>query len=109
MAGKDLEKFIERYPTYIEALEMLEDKDQRIAELEQELAELKEKMQEEISRREIYFISWLGNKVCKGYVIGYNEEDKFIIICGEDMISTNEIFTYEQEAQAKLQELRGGE
>lgn len=41
--GKDLEKFIERYPTYIEALEMLEDKDQRIAELEQELAELKEK------------------------------------------------------------------
>ena len=35
MAGKDLEKFIERYPTYIEALEMLEDKDQRIAELEQ--------------------------------------------------------------------------
>ena len=43
MAGKDLEKFIERYPTYIEALEMLEDKDQRIAELEQELTELKEK------------------------------------------------------------------
>ena len=42
MAGKDLEKFIERYPTYIEALEMLEDKDQRIAELEQELAKYKE-------------------------------------------------------------------
>ena len=42
MAGKDLEKFIERYPTYIEALEMLEQKDQHIAELEQELAELKE-------------------------------------------------------------------
>ena len=41
--GEDLEKFIEKYPTYIEALEMLEDKDQRIAELEQELAELKEK------------------------------------------------------------------
>lgn len=35
MTGKDLEKFIERYPTYIEALEMLEQKDQRIAELEQ--------------------------------------------------------------------------
>lgn len=43
MAGKDLEKFIERYPTYIEALEMLEDKDQRIAELEQKLA-IKDKM-----------------------------------------------------------------
>ena len=40
---QDLEKFVERYPTYIEALEMLEQKDQRIAELEQELAELKEK------------------------------------------------------------------
>lgn len=86
-----------------------DEKCRTIKELNKELAELKEKMQEEISRREIYFISWLGNKVCKGYVIGYNEEDKFIIICGEDMISTNEIFTYEQEAQAKLQELRGGE
>ena len=42
MAGKDLEKFIERYPTYIEALEMLEQKDQRIAELEQELAKYKD-------------------------------------------------------------------
>ena len=42
--GEDLEKFIEKYPTYIEALEMLEQKDQRIAELEQELAELKEKV-----------------------------------------------------------------
>lgn len=93
----------------VELQKQLEKKQNEIAELEQELTELKEKMQEEISRREIYFISWLGNKVCKGYVIGYNEEDKFIIICGEDMISTNEIFTYEQEAQAKLQELRGGE
>ena len=34
MAGKDLEKFVEKYPTYIEALEILEQKDQRIAELE---------------------------------------------------------------------------
>lgn len=42
MAGKDLEKFIEKYPTYIEALEMLEQKAQRIAELEQELANYKE-------------------------------------------------------------------
>ena len=41
--GEDLEKFIEKYPTYIEALEMIEQKDQRIAELEKELAELKEK------------------------------------------------------------------
>ena len=44
MAGKDLEKFIEKYPTYIEALEMLEDKDQRIAELEQELNKANEKL-----------------------------------------------------------------
>lgn len=59
MAGKDLEKFIERYPTYIEALEMLEDKDQRIAELEQdlefttktanELIEIKHKLEQELA------------------------------------------------------------
>ena len=59
MAGKDLEKFIERYPTYIEALEMLEDKDQRIAELEQdlefttktanELIEIKHKLEQEFA------------------------------------------------------------
>ena len=84
-------------------------KDQRIAELEQELAELKERMQEEINRREIYFISFLNNQVCKGYVIGYDEENKFVIICGEDMISANEIFTYEHEAQEKLKEIQGNE
>lgn len=59
MAGKDLEKFIEKYPTYIEALEMLEDKDQRIAELEQdlefttktanELIEIKHKLEQELA------------------------------------------------------------
>ena len=59
MAGKDLEKFIERYPTYIEALEMLEQKDQRIAELEQdlkfttktanELIEIKHKLEQELA------------------------------------------------------------
>ena len=51
MAGKDLEKFIERYPTYIEALEMLEDKDQRITELEQQIAELKSKYEDCVKER----------------------------------------------------------
>lgn len=46
MAVKDLEKFIERYPTYIEALEMLEQKDQRIAELEKQLDQLKQQLVE---------------------------------------------------------------
>lgn len=56
---QDLEKFVERYPTYIEALEMLEQKDQRIAELEKdlefttktanELIEIKHKLEQELA------------------------------------------------------------
>ena len=42
--GEDLEKFIEKYPTYIEALDMLKQKDQRIAELEEENTKLKEQV-----------------------------------------------------------------
>ena len=57
MAGKDLEKFIERYPTYIEALEMLETKDQRIAELEQELAEYKE-LQDRLGLENVDEFEW---------------------------------------------------
>ena len=57
MAGKDLEKFIERYPTYIEALEILEQKDQRIAELEQELAKYKE-LQDRLGLKNVDEFEW---------------------------------------------------
>ena len=55
--GEDLEKFIEKYPTYIEALEMLEDKDQRIAELEQELAKYKD-LQDRLGLENVDEFEW---------------------------------------------------
>lgn len=121
MAGKDLEKFIERYPTYIEALEMLEDKDQRIAELEQELAELKEKA---IARpkfehfEECWYIE--NNPYCDNELQVFNGK-VMEIICAYDedwlyeyrfdtscrYIEENNIFATEREAQEKLKELKG--
>lgn len=55
--GEDLEKFIERYPTYIEALEMLEQKDQQIAELEKELAGYKE-LQDQLGLKNVDEFEW---------------------------------------------------
>lgn len=117
MAEKDLEKFIERYPTYIEALEMLEDKDQRIAELEQELAELKEKA--------IVPKFKIGQEVWAISAYRLNCVDWFIITeigyCADYGLfyKTNmginlyeyyyKIFATEQEAQEKLKEIQGNE
>lgn len=83
MAGKDLEKFIERYPTYIEALEMLEDKDQRIAELEQELAELKE----------------MSNLIWIDLFHLNNDNNEW----------TKSLNKYKEDAQEKLKEIQGNE
>ena len=55
--GEDLEKFIEKYPTYIEALEILEQKDQRIAELEQELAKYKD-LQDRLGLENVDEFEW---------------------------------------------------
>lgn len=73
--GEDLEKFTERYPTYIEALEMLEQKDQRIAELEKdlefttktanELIEIKHKLEQELNSK---------NMLCENYNCGLNKK-----------------------------------
>lgn len=123
MAGKDLEKFIEKYPTYIDALEMLEQKDQRIAELKKELAELKEKA---IARpkfehfEEYWYIE--NNPYCDNELQVFNGK-VMEIICAYDedwlyeyrfdtscrYIEENMIFTTFEEAEKKLQELRGGE
>lgn len=127
MAGKDLEKFIERYPTYIEALEMLEDKDQRIAELEQELAELKEKaiVPKYLLGQEVYTI--YNGKIITGriYEIQTNAvlHDKENLITylvdfyskyeddeqDNDYFEEKDLFATEQEAQDKLKEIQGNE
>lgn len=118
MAGKDLEKFVEKYPTYIEALEMLEQKDQHIAELEQELAELKEKaiVPKFKIGQEVYsvFINrkyMESNEVCNLEIthimrsksgIFYQDNNKNAYWFNE-----KNTFLTEQEAQAKLKEIQG--
>lgn len=127
MAGKDLEKFIERYPTYIEALEMLEDKDKRIAELEQELAELKEKaiVPKYLLGQEVYTI--YNGQIITGriYEIQTNTvlHDKENLITylvdfyskyeddeqDNDYFEEEDLFATEQEAQEKLKEVQRDE
>ena len=123
--GEDLEKFTERYPTYIEALEMLEDKDQRIAELEQELAGLKEKAivprfrigqevfvvdnecqitqgaVDVILTRQDVFEKWCKYSIDLG--LEYEDDIRFVYKDEE------EIFATKEEAQAKLKEIQGNE
>ena len=124
MAGKDLEKFIERYPTYIEALEMLEQKDQRIAELEQELAELKEKaiVPKFKIGQEVWFVKYF-NAGCYEFAYGKVIEIKITEYdgifyemeyrnnCEIDFRSRNEkyVFDTKEEAQDKLKEIQGNE
>ena len=132
--GEDLEKFVERYPTYIEALEMLENKDQRIAELEQdlefttktanELIEIKHKLEQELAELKekaivpkfspgqiVYFANIVEGTVNKFNYIG---EDKYNYVVedktGEVFIRMKErTFATEQEAQDKLKEIQGNE
>ena len=132
--GEDLEKFVERYPTYIEALEMLENKDQRIAELEQdlefttktanELIEIKHKLEQELAELKekaivpkfssgqiVYFANIVEGTVNKFNYIG---EDKYNYVVedktGEVFIRMKErTFATEQEAQVKLKEIQENE
>ena len=115
MAGKDLEKFIERYPTYIEALEMLEDKDQRIAELEQELAELKEKaIVPRFKYKDYVYAVYSDRDIFKGQIDIFDYYTKEYLVffsedIGNDWFSENSLFATEQEAIEKLKEINGNE
>ena len=121
--GEDLEKFTERYPTYIEALEMLEQKDQRIAELEQELAGLKENAIVPRFRigQEVFVVDNecqitqgavdviltgqdVFEKWCKYSIdLGLEYEDDIRFVYKDE----EEIFATKEEAQDKLKEIQG--
>lgn len=99
-------------------LNIIKDKDQRIAELEQELAKLKEmaivpkfKVGQEIWC--IQYMAIFKFKINKVEIHRGEEETENRIIYGnwEDMIYQIEenCFTTEQEAQAKLKEIQGNE
>ena len=113
MEGKDLEKFVERYPTYIEALELLEEKGKRIAELEQELAELKEKaIVPRFKHKDYVYAIYSDKDIFKGQIDVFDYyTSRYFIFFGEDIgsdwFSENSLFATEQEAQAKLKEIQG--
>ena len=118
--GEDLEKFTERYPTYIEALEMLEQKDQRIAELEQELAELKEKaivLPKNLQvGNKVFWANEDGLFIGEIKTISQDTAVWFYVVYDNGLTYwhllkdfNNEVFATEQEAQAKLKEIQGNE
>ena len=93
--------------------ELLKQKDQRIAELEQELAKLKEKaiVSKFSSGQIVYFANIVEGTVNKFNYIG---EDKYNYVVedktGEVFIRMKErTFATEKEAQAKLKEIQGNE
>ena len=105
-------------------LNIIKDKDQRIAELEQELAELKEKAIVPRFKvgQEIWFVgyssvqNWIINSIelkyikdelCEIYRLGhYGTDDCSCCIMPFD---SDRYFATEQEAQDKLKEIQGNE
>ena len=113
---------VEPYENW-ELREDLSQKDQRIAELEQELAELKEKAIVPRFRigQEIWYVgcssiqSWIVNrieldymvndKLCEIYRLGHYGTDDYS--CCIMPFDSDRYFATEQEAQAKLKEVNG--
>lgn len=117
MAGKDLEKFIERYPTYIEALEILEQKDKRIAELEKQLDQANERLKGAIVPRFKYgdcvYVVYTNTDIFKGQIdlFDYYSHKYFVFFnedIGSDWFFENRLFSTKKEAQEKLKELQNG-
>ena len=120
---EDLQEFLEMKKYY---LEIIKDKDQRIAELEQELAELKENaivpkfdvgqeiweitplMPWKIKRIEWHkFNGGYGDVVVEIYRLGHDGTDDYN--CCIMPVDSDRFFTTEQEAQAKIKEIQGNE
>ena len=119
---KIAEKYNQNY-SINEIIKILEQKDQRIAELEQELAELKEKAIDRPKFKhleEYWYIE--NNPYCDNELQVFNGKI-MEIICAYDedwlyeyrfdtscrYIEEDNIFTTEQEAQDKLKEIQGNE
>lgn len=111
---KDVGKITYVYGVNLEEHKTVIEKQQkRIAELEKELAELKEKaIVPRFKRQEIVYCFSYG-KIQLFNVVAYL--DNQITLCENretgklEFVDNNYLCLTEQEAQAKLQELRGGE
>lgn len=114
---EDLQEFLGMKKYY---LNMIKDKDKRIAELEQELAELKEKaiVPKFKVGKEIYFVV---DKVEKGKIekvfitVSKNDDENSISYSITDTygyalrLPEEQVFATEQEALNKLKEIQGNE
>lgn len=104
------EKYNQNY-SINEIIKILEQKDQRIAELEQELAELKEKAIVPKFKGSSIVYSIAFKEIEKVQVIAYL--NRCIILCRNlktrelHTIHCDYLFETEQEAQAKLKEVKG--
>lgn len=49
----------------------------------------------------IWFKSWINGQICCGSVIGYSD-GCFVIVCGDDLISANKIYTSREQARYGL-------
>lgn len=108
----ELVEFVRTHDEYYVAEFMFAD-NKRIVELEQELAELKEKaIVPRFKRQEIVYCFSYG-KLQLFNVVAYL--DNMITVCENrdtgrlEFVDNNFLCKTEQEAQTKLQELRGGE
>ena len=113
---KDVGKITYVYGVNLEEHKTVIEKQQkRIAELEQELAELKEKAIVPKFKHQDYVYAICSYKdIFRGQidVFDYYSNTYFIFFgedIGSDWFSENLLFATEQEAQAKLKEMKGNE
>ena len=105
---------VEPYQNW-ELREDLEQKDQRIAELEQELAKLKEMaIVPKFKHHDYVYAIYSDKDIFKGQIDIFDYYTKEYLVffsedIGNDWFSENLLFATEQEAQAKLKEIQGNE
>ena len=94
---------------------MINDKDQRIADLEAKLAELKEKaIVPRFKYKDYVYAIYSDRDIFKGQIDIFDYYTKEYLVffsedIGNDWFSENLLFATEQEAQEKLKEIQGNE
>lgn len=93
-------KKINEYCSTVECGEHCEDC--YAGNLYERLAELEDKIENGTLVDCIWFISWLNETVCRGQVIGYEEDSGFVILTNGSLISADKIWTNCEDAKKEL-------
>ena len=75
---------------------------QQVISLILELSEYRTKIENGTLVDCIWFISWINETVCRGQVIGYEEDSGFVILTNGSMISADKIWTNCEDAEKEL-------